>query len=330
MSPNEQFRALSAKIGADALLVQGPGGNTSVKDETTLWIKASGTSLADAATQDIFVAVDLAKARAAIDDGSDGSCKDALSGEQQQLRPSIETTFHALLPHRYVFHYHSVRSIFHSICVARRWQLADALGDIGMWAMVGYHQPGVELTRAIRAARPATDCGIFVLENHGLIVADDDLERVAAQIGKIEETLDLPMETRPHPDSPALPGWQADPFCAMLATDQKLCEMAGAGSYYPDHVVFLGHALPRISLEELREKSPDDFAFPAVLVPGVGAYLKQNATAAQQAMLRCLAEVLSRLPDGWIPQPIGADAEAKLLDWDAEKYRQALAKRDGQ
>jgi len=42
------FRALSARLGQDPLQVQGPGGNTSVKSGDVMWIKASGTELADA------------------------------------------------------------------------------------------------------------------------------------------------------------------------------------------------------------------------------------------------------------------------------------------
>ena len=48
------FCALSARLGRDPLQVQGPGGNTSIKDRETLWIKASGTELADAETKQIF------------------------------------------------------------------------------------------------------------------------------------------------------------------------------------------------------------------------------------------------------------------------------------
>jgi hypothetical protein len=44
-------------------------------------------------------------------------------------------------------------------------------------------------------------------------------------------------------------------------------------------------------------------------------------------MLRCLSDVLARLPENWTPHAIGATAEAELLNWDAEKYRQALAAR---
>ena len=39
----DQLRALSARVGADPLLVQAAGGNTSLKDQGVMWIKASGT-----------------------------------------------------------------------------------------------------------------------------------------------------------------------------------------------------------------------------------------------------------------------------------------------
>ncbi|MYA89823.1 MAG: class II aldolase, partial [Boseongicola sp. SB0662_bin_57] len=38
--PDSDFRALSARLGKDPLQVQGPGGNTSVKDGDVMWIKA--------------------------------------------------------------------------------------------------------------------------------------------------------------------------------------------------------------------------------------------------------------------------------------------------
>ena len=54
MRPPEDFAdlaRLSARLGADPLVIQGAGGNTSVKDGAVMWIKASGTQLADAPRQ---------------------------------------------------------------------------------------------------------------------------------------------------------------------------------------------------------------------------------------------------------------------------------------
>lgn len=49
MNERENLSQLSAHIGADSLLVQAAGGNTSLKQDGVMWIKASGTWLKDAA-----------------------------------------------------------------------------------------------------------------------------------------------------------------------------------------------------------------------------------------------------------------------------------------
>ena len=108
-----EFISLSQEIGAQPLLVQGPGGNTSVKIEGHMWIKASGTELAEARDKNIFVAVDPAKAMQELEGAGDGSCRSALINPDGGLRPSIETTFHAMFNHKFVFHFHSVAAILY-------------------------------------------------------------------------------------------------------------------------------------------------------------------------------------------------------------------------
>ena len=95
-----EFLHLSAKVGQDRALVQGPGGNTSIKHDATLWVKASGTQLADALTADIFLPVRLAPLRQALD-RRDPACETSAAFviaelNPHALRPSIETTLHAL------------------------------------------------------------------------------------------------------------------------------------------------------------------------------------------------------------------------------------------
>ena len=61
MQPAElqQLKEVSARVGRDMTLVQGAGGNTSVKEGDVLWVKASGAWLSEADKRDIFVPVDL-------------------------------------------------------------------------------------------------------------------------------------------------------------------------------------------------------------------------------------------------------------------------------
>jgi rhamnose utilization protein RhaD (predicted bifunctional aldolase and dehydrogenase) len=135
---------------------------------------------------------------------------------------------------------------------------------------------------------------------------------------EVEARLMMPSNTRaPSDEGPNYSGFERLPE-SWMAHDARTCQLALAGSYYPDHVVFLGPALPQTD----HDGNP-----PVMLIPGKGVYLRHGATASQRAMITCLSDCLSRLPSEWQVVAIGADAEAELLNWDAEKYRQALAAR---
>ncbi|MFK7792418.1 MAG: class II aldolase/adducin family protein [Devosiaceae bacterium] len=311
----DAFLALSAECGSDPLRVQGPGGNTSMKVGETLWIKASGTELADAVEKPIFVAVDRAIAVHEAKGAGDGTCQAAILDPEAGLRPSIETTFHALIPWPVVVHTHSVATLVHATSKQGIAAAREKLTGLPV-AFVGYHKPGRPLTTAIaEVLTPAVQ--VYVLGNHGLIVAGETAGDVKALMGEVERRLAMPVlieSKTPTADAPQGFAWTAG---SGLAQDDRLYKLATSGSYYPDHVVFLGPALPTQATK----------GAPALIVQGEGLAVRGEATSAQRAMADCVYNVLARLPADWVPDAIGAEAEAELLNWDAEKYRQALAAR---
>jgi rhamnose utilization protein RhaD (predicted bifunctional aldolase and dehydrogenase) len=310
------FRALSARLGQDPLRVQGPGGNTSIKSDGVMWIKASGTELADAETDPIFVAVDRDAAKAEANGAGDGSCKATVLDPANTLRPSIETTFHAALDWTVVAHTHSIATLVHAISPEGRKVAAEKLAGLPV-VFVPYAKPGLPLTREI-LARATAKTQIVILENHGLICCGATVDEVTQIMDDVEDR--LKMVPLPIPQTAAAP--EREGFEALteswIAHDSRACALAMGGSYYPDHVVFLGAALP---------SSDHNGNPPVILVPNEGIYLRKGATSSQRAMIQCLSDCLSRLPADWTPEAIGAKAEAELLNWDAEKYRQALAER---
>ena len=320
--PSPAFRALSARLGGDPLQVQGPGGNTSIKSDGAMWIKASGTKLADAATGDVFVAVDVGRARAEVDGAGDGTCRAAMLDPGSSVRPSIETTFHALLDWPVVLHTHSVATLAHAVSERGAAVAMEKLAGMDA-ALVPYRKPGLPLTRAIREAGEA-GTRVFVLRNHGLVVCGESIEDADARIREVERRLALAPRPADGPDRPfeAPIGWRALPWAAPLAGD--LLARAGAGTLYPDHAVFLGPGLGTM---------PDrvDPAQRAAVLPGGGVMLREDAAATgdavatREAMLRCLLDVVLRVDPAWGVEPIGAEAEAELMSWDAEEYRQKLA-----
>lgn len=315
--PDADFRAFSARLGANRLRVQAAGGNTSLKRGGVMWVKASGAELADARDKPIFTAVDLARARAEAAGDGPGDCRAAMLDPGAALRPSIETTFHAALPWRIVAHTHSIAAIAHAIspegCEA-------ALGKLPGAMLAPYVKPGLPLTREIERLR-APDTRVILLANHGLIVCGETIAETETLMEEVEAALALPAAdlSAPSPGEDAPEGYDWVPWANGLALDERLARLARAGSYYPDHVVFLGAALP--GAEGAARGAP------ALLIEGRGVALRTGATPSQRALLRCLADVFAHAPADWTPTAIGPEAEAELLDWDAEKHRQSLARK---
>ncbi|MEO0342169.1 MAG: class II aldolase/adducin family protein [Pseudomonadota bacterium] len=313
-----EFRALSAALGQNRLRVQGPGGNTSIKSDDVMWIKASGTELAHAETQDIFVPVDRKSAIAeAREEAGDGSCKTTVLDPAITLRPSIETTFHAALEFKVVLHTHSISTLTHAISPQGLEAAKTKLADLP-FAIVPYAKPGLPLTKEI-LARANGGVRVFILQNHGLICCGNSVGEAGNLIEEVETRLSMPVRVSVYrpPTTPAPEGF-AWHDAGWIAKDTHAQDLVLNGTYYPDHVVFLGPALPVAT----HAGNP-----PAILHKDQGIALKTDATASQKAMLQCISDLLMRLPHDWSATPIGDAAEAALLDWDAEKYRQALAAR---
>ena len=65
----DPLRRLSSKIGRNLDLVQAGGGNTSLKDDDTLWVKASGKWLVNAMEEEMFLPVRHTDILRSMDEG---------------------------------------------------------------------------------------------------------------------------------------------------------------------------------------------------------------------------------------------------------------------
>src|ERR1700730_5489533 len=128
------LRELSARVGGDPLLVQASNGNTSIKLDGILWIKASGRWLAHAMQEEMFVPLELAEVKESIENGTDVAWRYA---RKDGLRPSIETAMHAVLRHRVVIHVHSINAIVWAIRVDGPDQLKERLEGLH-WQWIPY------------------------------------------------------------------------------------------------------------------------------------------------------------------------------------------------
>ena len=183
-------------------VILGEGNSSAREDEETFWVKASGTSL-NGIDESGFVQVRFGPVVSLLDKGtlSDEEVKEALASTmvdpQAGLRPSVETTFHAVALTRgeanYVGHTHptAVNSI---LCSTRAREafagrlFPDEIVVCGPApAFVPYTDPGLPLSLSIREEidRYKAEFGrvpkVILLQNHGLIA----LGKSAAEVLRI-------------------------------------------------------------------------------------------------------------------------------------------------
>ncbi|WP_299483539.1 class II aldolase/adducin family protein [uncultured Roseibium sp.] len=327
------IRSYCAEIGQDQLLVQGPGGNVSWKEGSTLWVKASGTWLAHADDTEIFIPVDLQDLQQSIE-RQDFSAKASILAQTEQ-RPSIETMLHALMPHRIVVHLHAIDVLVQLVLRDANDRLARQLEERKDWVFVDYNKPGAELAAAVdEALRANPGANIVFLKNHGIVLGGENIDGIRGLLARTLDELQTfaPCNTEAAPS--AVPehdlaklGYapSRDPCIHALSCDPvQIARLNENWALYPDHVVFLG-AEPSIWSPELKlslQDQPGSERSPYIFVPGIGTYEFEHATPAQKEQMRCYSDVVNRLPTHLQTDTLSISDIADLLDWDAEKFRQ--------
>ncbi|MDR0402806.1 MAG: class II aldolase/adducin family protein [Treponema sp.] len=269
----EQLTAISRFYGADPDYVIAGGGNTSFKDQTTLWIKGSGVSLATIGPEG-FVAMNRGKLAAIWNAGypEDPAGREAAvlaalmaarnPGEENK-RPSVETLLHDMLPFGYVVHTHP--SLVNGLTCSAGGEAAmkSLFGDEALWIPIS--DPGFVLASAIRAelSGRAEIPALVFLQNHGVFAGAGDPEtikaiykRVVAAINeKIGRRPDFRAECEVYGNSPeagellrkaAESGgerrfvrFRRNNEIARLVTDRASFAPVSS-AYTPDHIVYAG------------------------------------------------------------------------------------------
>jgi len=335
---DKSFVQLSSKFGNDHMLVQGAGGNTSHKNDDGMWIKASGKWLANAEKEDIFVLVDPEKIRHNIEEGGIDPLKGSIV-DKKTLRPSIETTLHALMQHKVVFHCHPVELLRLLIQEDGKVRLTNLLQDFHCeW--VPYVRPGIELTKVVQKILKSQQVDVLLLGNHGLVVGGKDSPSVFEIIRKVIDCcsmtprvlnfrFDKDIEKLAKFLDMRLPKYEAIHSLALDDISYKYCNDE-SGVLYPDQAVFLGPTMScydGIISEErvsryLEENKPTSF----IILKGKGVLILKDSKVDVDEMLRCHAEVLMRIGANKKLSYLTKGEISKLLDWEPEKYRRRLSK----
>lgn len=329
----DELLDLSARAGNNLLLVQASSGNTSVKIDGTLWVKASGKWLAHARHEHILVPLDLVELRETLRTCAEFPGTGAwVNGTY--LRASVETAMHAILPQRVVIHVHSVNTIAWAVRMDGPERLAERLAGL-RWCWIPYVASGLPLARQIEnAITELPGSNVFVLENHGLVVCADDCPAAEALLNTVEERLAIPPRTNPAWDSGFLSRFGAQspwnpPESAdlhTLATDPVSRRILAGGILYPCQAIFLGTKVESMPDCEFLPDGVEEFeherGIPAFgVVEGRGIVTNRRLTTSQRCVLNGLMQVVQRI-DAAAPIRYLSDTEVlQLLNEDAHNYQ---------
>ncbi len=327
----------SARIGADPLLVQGAGGNSSFKCGDWMWVKGSGCWMADAATRRVFCLVSAASFRDghahALSELDDNAVDRAASGD---LRPSIETALHAIMPQPAVIHAHAVNSVVVSLLANGPELFARAMGADLRGAFIPYVSPGAPLAAAVSdAIARHGPLDVLLLQNHGVVVGAASPRAAAALLREVEARLAFPVRVLARGDAAKAVAMETTryellPELGDIASDAFLFAALTSAPLVPDQIVFLGGPVCAVGDGESvdaaawRTERATGVAPALVLVRDIGAFGRRERTSGARSMIAALAEIARRIPEGQAVCSLPEDVVAALLNWEAERFRQQL------
>jgi rhamnulokinase len=222
-----QLIKISRTVGSDSSLIQGGGGNTSVKTEDGkgMYIKASGTALRDMSKRNGWRRLRLDSVLSIMKDESISrlgtqaremevvrhlllACDDGLVGSS---RPSVEAHLHAFLD-KCVIHLHPSAVLAYACARNGRAELEKLFKSEScppVW--VRYADPGFMLGKKITKVVDAYEKkfgrkpGVLFLQKHGLLISaespDAALELLRKVIGRCMGKLRQPKAVRTKPIS---------------------------------------------------------------------------------------------------------------------------------
>lgn len=171
---------ISQKFSQGIEWVQAAGGNTSVKNNESMLIKASGMRLSEISENHGFVEVNYNKIAQFFNNGLEHIeesktakqfVTDCIIGDKTFL-PSMETGFHAVLD-KYVIHTHPIY-LNALLCSIDGKSIIDKLFSNVDFTYISYLAPGYFLSKKIAKSDKKP---ILFLENHGLITHSNDKQK---------------------------------------------------------------------------------------------------------------------------------------------------------
>lgn len=213
---------------------------------------------------------------------------------------------HAVMPHRVVLHLHCVNTISWAVRNDAPTQLQPRLEGLS-WQWLPYATSGLPLSREIqRALSIRPDTNIFVLGNHGLVLAGEDSETVETLLSDVRRRLTISPRPAQPADSALLleicseAPWNLpdDDGLHIFGTDVISKAILAKGILYPCQAISSVSKSPELfrpvyyPAHRLQSRYCDR---PFLVIHGRGVVVSRSLAPSELAMLSGLAQVVQRL-----------------------------------
>lgn len=351
---------MSNLYGSNPEYVLAGGGNTSVKDETTLFVKGSGTQLATIKEEGfVMMSRDALNEIMKNEYPSDDTAREseyladvmkAVTDPDKTKRPSVEALLHNLFEYKYVLHVHPTLINGLTCGIDGEKLKSQLLGDEVLWVPIC--KPGYTLARICYEmmndykAQKGYGLKVMLLQNHGIFVSADTLEEIGTLFdgvyGKlsayVKRSADLSDGITDEKISMAenlssslghkvslVPVKEADNYCRSKSAATALLR-----PFTPDHIVYCGaYPLyienPQKAADALRDFMSEHEVLPRLLlVEGVGAFIMEDdESKASKAQLLAKDAIKLAVYSESFGGPLTMTDELIyfITHWEAESYR---------
>jgi len=350
MDSLKELFEISRYIGQRFDLVQAGGGNSSVKVNGELFVKASGIKLSEACNEEHYAKLTIDQITKVFHDSNILNSSNKKERETiaktyvdaanltDNIKPSIEAFLHAKL-YKFVAHYHPIAQ--NIVLVQKNWRnlVADIMQD-SEYICADYATPGIDL--AINLEQEMSKVSfipkIAFLQNHGIIISADTkkeiLKLIESVADRFEQALNLDYSSYKQVSKIAElhNEFTGEKQLAYLGTDQFITNnllKALQKPAFPDHFVYNGitalelNDLTQIELEKFTQKYKEP---PKVIIYRNNIYYIAKTINKARDMEEVLKSHIMAIADNEDKVSfIDNDELLYLGNWDAEKYRQNIS-----
>ena len=236
---------------------------------------------------------------------------------------------HALIEKKYVVHLHTISVLSFAVLKEGKRLLKNKLKDVN-WKWIKYKKPGIDLALEIKKEM-LNKINIYILQNHGLIIASNNLNKVNFYLKIIEKKLKK-KKKRLNLKKPkkiiSIKNYKKpkNKIVQIFAYKEKFFHILKKNkSLYPDHTVFLNNKI-LVCNKLIKNFKYEDSEKKILIIKKVGVFVKNNITKAEYDMLICLAELLKTIPNNSMLSYLNKKEKDELVNWDKELIRQKFNK----